>query len=250
VIENAKSRGFTSIVFAIEVLYHQEVNAKSMKNDVKVHFEKIAPSYDSYKRKNWYYYKSVKNILARFVPQNKTVLELGCGTGDILAHLNPYKGVGVDISPKMVALARRKHRGTNMKFIASDITTLRLTAHFDFIIMVDVVEHLGDVKKSFAAIARHMDKNTTLFSSMINPLWEPVFLAAEKLGLKMPEGPHRRIPFSLINTYLTDLGITVIRHDYQVLCPVYIPILTDVLNSFVEPLLKPLCCIEYILANK
>ena len=37
------------------------------------------------------------------------VLEVGCGTGDLLAALKPKEGIGVDISPRLIEEARRKH---------------------------------------------------------------------------------------------------------------------------------------------
>ena len=34
------------------------------------------------------------------------MLEVGCGLGDLLAAVKPARGVGVDFSPAMIALAR------------------------------------------------------------------------------------------------------------------------------------------------
>ena len=44
-----------------------------------------------------------------FVPEGKKVLEIGCGTGDLLAALKPSYGMGVDISPKMIDAAQGKY---------------------------------------------------------------------------------------------------------------------------------------------
>ena len=37
------------------------------------------------------------------------ILELGCGHGDLLACLNPSKGVGIDFSENMLRAAAEKH---------------------------------------------------------------------------------------------------------------------------------------------
>jgi len=48
---------------------------------VKDHFDEIASNYDYWKKRNWYYYQNLKKIIREFVPVDKTVLEIGCGTG-------------------------------------------------------------------------------------------------------------------------------------------------------------------------
>ena len=73
------------------------------------HFEQIAPGYDRWKQKARYYYDAVKASVAEVVPSRSRVLEVGCGTGDILASLQPEDGVGIDLSRAMVEAATRKH---------------------------------------------------------------------------------------------------------------------------------------------
>ncbi|HEX4651686.1 MAG TPA: class I SAM-dependent methyltransferase, partial [Granulicella sp.] len=43
------------------------------------------------------------------IGEGARVLELGCGTGDLLAALKPSYGVGVDVSDGMIAEARKAH---------------------------------------------------------------------------------------------------------------------------------------------
>ena len=87
-----------------------------MKDDMQVktkeHFERIAGDYDGYKRKNWYYYENIKKILAGVIaePHRKRILDIGCGTGEILGFLDPLWGVGIDISENMIEIARNKFK--------------------------------------------------------------------------------------------------------------------------------------------
>jgi len=69
--------------------------------DIQSHFDQIAFSYDEYKRRNWYYYQRLKTLLQGLIPPGKRVLEVGCGTGDVLASLAPSFGVGIDVSKNM-----------------------------------------------------------------------------------------------------------------------------------------------------
>ena len=53
------------------------------------------------------------------IPEGARVLELGCGTGDLLAALKPSFGVGVDFSAGMIAQARKAH--PDLTFLVGDI---------------------------------------------------------------------------------------------------------------------------------
>ena len=77
---------------------------------VREHFNQIAGDYDGWKKKNWYYYKSLKDLYHNLIPEGTSVLEAGCGTGEILVFLKPSRGVGFDISEKMIALGKEKYK--------------------------------------------------------------------------------------------------------------------------------------------
>ena len=56
-----------------------------------------------------YYQQLLRKQYAFWVPPGLRVLEVGCGLGDLLAAVKPARGVGVDFSPAMIALARQRH---------------------------------------------------------------------------------------------------------------------------------------------
>lgn len=76
----------------------------------------------------------------------KTVLDLGCGEGNLLRHLlkHPFQRiVAVDASIRPLMLAREKYEGKPVEFLHSSITYLddRLTG-FEGAALVEVIEHL------------------------------------------------------------------------------------------------------------
>lgn len=159
--------------------------------EVKSHFETIAEKYDFYKNKSRFYYRSIKNYLKEAVPPNKRILDFGCGTGEILAHLNPQIGVGYDISSKMLKIAKKKFANNkNLRFVTS---LNQISGTFDYIMMIDVVEHLARPQKAFESLKKFCGKETLLIVSFVNSSWEPLLWILEKARLKMPEGPHRRL---------------------------------------------------------
>jgi len=221
-----------------------------MNSPVKTHFDHIANKYDAYKTRNNYYYSHLKKLLAHFIPQDKKILEIGCGTGDLLEFLQPKHGIGIDISSEMIKIAKTKHPQKSFTYISTPIEKFKTKKTFDYIYMSDVIEHLTDTRSSFQIIGRLMSKNTIFINTMVNPIWETILMPAEKLKLKMPEGPHTRITYKEIQRLYQESDMQIINHSYSLLMPIYIPYITPFINTHIEKHLKQLSFIEYFVARK
>src|SRR6185369_7862668 len=84
----------------------------------------FADERDRWREKNAYYYRSIEELVRFVVPAGARVLEVGCGTGDLLAALQPSVGVGIDASPRMIERARHKHSRAELTFVVDDGETL------------------------------------------------------------------------------------------------------------------------------
>lgn len=202
---------------------------------VQQHFDGLAGEYDFWKKKNWYYYDAVKKVYAGFIPAGSRILEIGCGTGEILASLKPSFGVGIDISGGMIKWAQEKYvNASNLLFRHADIATFESFETFDYIFLADVIEHLPDVSVAIRSVARLMRPDTALIISMANPLWEPVLMLAEKFHMKMPEGPHARISARELIDIGKQYELVLKKRKYVLPFPVYIPFFSDPFNFMVE----------------
>src|SRR5687768_11989843 len=85
-------------------------------------FDRFAAERDQWRAKNAAYYKNLEKIVKFVVPEGANVLEIGSGTGDLLASLKPARGTGVDVSAAMVDVARRKH--PRLEFLVDDAEKL------------------------------------------------------------------------------------------------------------------------------
>ena len=230
-----------------------------MKTASEEHFDKIASRYDPGKKKYSYYYENLKKLLASLIPPDKNVYEIGCGTGDLLATLKPKIGYGVDVSSEMIKIAKLKYGSSkNLHFFTDYPSTIIHQPSFDFIFMSDVIEHLDNPKEIFRKVRNIMDGKTvftvgqqTMFiCTMANPIWEPLLMIWEKLGLKMREGPHKRIAFEDLRTLIKESGMEIVKHNYKLLIPVKIPLITNFANRYLEKYFKRLAFIEYFVAVK
>jgi ubiquinone/menaquinone biosynthesis C-methylase UbiE len=216
------------------------------KTAVEKHFDDIAKTYNFYKEKNRFYYDNLKKLISDHVPKGSKVLEVGCGTGDLIAHLNPKKGWGMDISKEMTLIAKKRYdKKRSLRF-----STKWPDNKYDYILMSDVIEHLEDPDETFKNISERMSKKSVFLLTMANPIWEPILLLAEKMGLKMPEGPHKRISYRKLKRKIERSQMRVIKHDYSLLLPVNFPYITGFVNKYLEPYFKRLAFIEYMVVVK
>ena len=79
-------------------------------------FDVFATHESRWRKRNRAYHEQLERIARFHVPPGKRVLEIGCGSGDLLAALEPSVGVGIDVSVGMVEAAR-EHLGLVAAFV-------------------------------------------------------------------------------------------------------------------------------------
>ncbi|HXF27117.1 MAG TPA: class I SAM-dependent methyltransferase [Bryobacteraceae bacterium] len=92
-------------------------------------------------------------------PNATNVLELGCGTGSILRHLqHNYEVSGLDISSRMLSIAR--HKVPQAELFRQDMVDFHIEDRFDVICCVfDSINHVkrfSDWKRVFARVCQHL----------------------------------------------------------------------------------------------
>jgi len=219
-------------------------------SEVSKYFDEIAKDYHRYKERYKYYYDNLKKLLVRLIPSGKRVLEVGCGTGELLFSLKPNLGYGIDISYEMIKIAKAKYaKSKNLSFSINKVTAFK-GKNLDYILLSDVIEHLEEPEKMISDISKIMTDKTNLVITMANPLWEPLLMLWEKLKLKMPEGKHKRLSYVDIKNFIDKSGLKVERHDYYLLIPVKIPLITNFVNKYLEKVFKKYAFIEYMIVTK
>lgn len=221
-----------------------------MKTQVKRHFDHIAKLYDKFKEKNRYYYDHIKRFLTENVPVGARVLEVGCGTGELLNHAKPAYGYGIDLSEGMIEIARAKF--PHLTFGVGEAENCSVPEWFEYVLMIDLLDHVHDVWDVLRGIECAVRENTILCIATINPLWQPIFNVAEWLKLKMPEGPHNFIPIDDIVNLLEILDYRILRKEMRFLVPKRIPFISEFINKHISkiPILRNLCAVQAIVAQK
>src|SRR3989338_9220840 len=88
------------------------------------------------------FYKVASYFLRRY--PHRSIVEIGCGTGEMLKHLDPERYVGVDINKNYIKTARRKFNRGNFEFLVADGNSIKSKEKFDILLMVNIIHHISD----------------------------------------------------------------------------------------------------------
>lgn len=198
--------------------------------------DRFADERDRWRARNRAYYRSIERLARFVVPEGASVLEIGCGTGDLLAAVKPSRGVGIDVSPKMIARARAKH--PKLEWIVDDAEELSALAGrtFDYVILSDVVGMLHDVWKAFRALRQVCHPRTRVLVTYYNFVWEPLLRAGERLGRKMPIPQQNWLGMQDLENLLGLNHFQIIRKGTAQLVPVDVPLLAPLANRWLAQL--------------
>jgi SAM-dependent methyltransferase len=226
------------------------VQDEKRKQELISRFDKLAGQRETWIKRNRYYYEDQARYYRFLVSEGLSVLELGCGAGDLLRALKPRRGVGVDFSGEMIRIAREKY--PDLEFREADIENLESWGEtFDVLILADVVGHLQDIEETLRSLRSFCHCETRVMVSYYSFLWEPVLKLGEWLGQKMPQQHQNWLSTEDISNLLRLAGYEEVKTEYRLLIPKRIPWLSNFINRFIAPLpgIRRLCLCRYIAAR-
>ena len=179
---------------------------------------------------------------------NSSVLEIGCGVGDLLAALEPQRGVGVDLSEKMVEIARRKY--PHLEFVAGDFEELDCDGPFDYIIISGTLHMVDDIQLFLGKLRALCGPHTRIAVDTYNPAWRGILRLGERVGLKMPELLHNWLSTSDLKNFFALSGFDVIRTHQRLLWPIKTPLVSPLANVLAQlwPF-RHLCLSRFLVAR-
>ncbi len=229
-----------------ETLPRQGGTPDPILEEVRLFYESHHQGIEASRRRHRYFYDYLTRILRVRVPEGLRVLDLGCGSGDLLAALRPSRGVGIDVSRAAVETARSRHAGGPLRFLQGDMADPAMLAQaggpFDIVLLVNVVTHLTDVQTTLERLHAVVHPRTRVLIYSYSRLWQPLLRVAELLHLKYRQPPEAWLPPEEIKNMLSLADFEVVRDDAQLVCPAWIPLLADLANRYLGrlPLLDQL----------
>ena len=204
-----------------KVLSPARVTTSRWKEKIRRLYDDLAESRSEWIVKNQYYYHEDWTYMSFLIPAGKKIIELGCGTGELLSYLRPSWGVGIDLSPKTIEHARRKYPSLDFKLgdVEDPSIIEKMGAPFDAIVMSDTVGMLEDCEETFRRLHGLCHEDTRIFISFYSRIWSPLLLLLEKFGLKMPSPQNNWLAEKDIANLLKLSGFEIVKREWRILSP-------------------------------
>jgi SAM-dependent methyltransferase len=216
---------------------------------VSSYFDEFVDEADRWEPKTDGYHGLIGSIYRALVPNGATVLEIGSGRGDLLASLEPSRGVGIDVSARMVEAARARHPG--LEFIHGEGESLDLAETFDYVILSDLVPYVHDLQALVAAIVAHSHAGTRVVANTYSNLWRGPLSLMRILGMR-PSRPTRNwvAPRDLSGMFELG-GLEVIGRRNEILLPVRGGLVSRFVNGLLArlPVLRSLTLTYWLIAR-
>jgi SAM-dependent methyltransferase len=228
--------------------FHERGPHGATRQQLAEHFDALATGRQPWKR-NRYYHAELATFVGFLVPEGSTVLEIGCGAGDLLASVEPRHGVGVDLSPGMVKRASLRH--PDQRFVVGSAEELADDGPFDYVILSDLIGYLEDVQSAFDNLHRVTSPESRVVITYVNHLWEPLLRLAQTIGLTTPQRRQNWLGLADIENLLFLSNFEVIKSGYRLLLPVWIPGVSWLANRILAKLpgIRKLCLVQYVVAR-
>jgi len=218
------------------------------------HLAKIAGRRESWIDRNRYYYGLLNRLLRFLVEPQKRVLSVRCGTGNLLAVVQPAEGKGIDICPEIIEIAQQRNPSLEFAVAFPDKEEFRNVfkpeEKFDYVLFNDIGDTV-DVLQALRNLKPLCRRHTRLLVITYNHLWEPLVTFAEWIGMKVPRTEQNWLSTLDIANLLKLAGFEALETHRLVILPKYVPLVSAFLNRFCArlPLLKRLCMTQVVVGR-
>ncbi len=200
-------------------------------------------------RRHRYYYDEIKRVVRAAVPDGQRVLCIRSDAGQYLAWVKPSRGVGVEISERLNALARANAPGC--EFLTAGAQDFEVDGAFDTVLIVNAVNELFDVQATLERARDVCAERGQVVIVFYNFLWQPLVQLAEALRLKRQQPKQNWLSFGHVSHLLRLSGFEPVERSRSILCPFGIPGLAWLFNRCVArlPLIEKLGMVQTVVAR-
>jgi SAM-dependent methyltransferase len=193
------------------------------------------------------YRRILGNTYRFLIPSGSRVLEVGCGSGELLQHLHDRSLSGIDLVNEQVRAAQQRLPEGQFTCAAGETACFEQT--YDYLLLSDTLNETADVQQLLENLHHAATPETRLVINIHNTLWRPLLGFATLLGLK-PKRPQQNWLSSDDLRNLLDLANwEMVRSDARILVPHELLGIGHLINKFIAPLVPCLCLSLFFVAR-
>lgn len=181
------------------------------------------------------------------IPCDASVLEVGCGAGDLLKLLHAREKTGIDISAGQIERARE--RLPEARFHVQAGEELDLEGKFDYIILSETINFAADVQLLFKQIHSVCHQGTRLVLNFFNTLWRPLISLATSLGVRLRQPECNWLSLSDVENLLRLSDWDLLSCSGRFLLPVRCLGLERIVNRYLSPIVPNFCLTSICVAR-
>ncbi|MGB5231369.1 MAG: glycosyltransferase family 2 protein [Desulfoprunum sp.] len=106
----------------------------------------------------------------------------------------------------------------------------------DYVVVSGCIHYERDIQSFLQQLRNHCTSSTRVIITYYSSLWRPLLNLATRLNLRIKTPEQNWLAPEDIENFVRLSGYEPVRTDNRILCPVYIPLVSAVLNRFVAPL--------------
>ena len=213
-------------------------------------YKTIATSANRHAGRWRYYYGEMAQLLSFLIPHDATVMQLGSGSGDLLAQLPGKRKTGIECVPELLEKAKKDH--PNIVSIEDDFWNLKTKQQFEYGLIAEITDSLPDIEVMLRESRKVLEERGRLIMVTRSRVWRPVFAIAKSLRFMRSQGPFRNLlRLRDLENMLHLAGFEVVSKGRGIICPVYIPLLSAFCNRFLAhlPVFSYFGAIQYVVAR-
>lgn len=214
---------------------------------IGAYLDRIRNFYDSAPTESSLFGRHYRALLGHYyrflIPPNASILEIGCGSGELLEQLPNRDVTGVDLSSTQIERARKRIPHGTFHVGAAEFLerTAGINRTFDYIILSDTVNYAADVQMILEKLKAFAHERSRLILNFYNTVWYPIMKIGTALGIKAREPVSNWFSTSDVQNLLALSSWEAIHHEHRVLLPAPILGLEKLVNRFIAPFLPFFC---------
>lgn len=213
------------------------------------YFDELAPKRVKLRRRHSYYWKDISRYCSYFIRADASVIEIGCGCGELLGEIRAGKKTGIDFSGEMIRIAKQQF--PDYRFYQMEAKKIDLDEKFDVVIISNVLGYIDDVQAIFTQVRKLCHPGTRLIINDYSHLWEPFLKFAEFLGLKTRTPQQNWLSYQDVRNLLYLEDFELYKRTQRMLLPFNIPVLSWLVNKYLAPMpfFRHLCINQFYFAR-